>query len=70
MSGSINNAEWLAGYRAYERGEGCPWGDFSASEGWRTAKADAAKVLPTDRQTAVYRQAADGPGGDPFEGLA
>jgi hypothetical protein len=37
----INNTEWLAGYRAFERGEPCPWGSEAARLGWIVAKADA-----------------------------
>lgn len=40
MSGHpmINNADWLRGAAAYERGEGCPWGNESARQGWLDAE--------------------------------
>lgn len=39
----IDNTAWLAGYAAYERGEGIPWGgeDDSARAGWLQARTDA-----------------------------
>jgi len=37
----IDNAAWLAGYAAYERGEDCPWGDHSARLGWMAARNDS-----------------------------
>lgn len=40
----IDNRAWLAGYAAYELGEGCPWGSPSARLGWIAAKDDATEV--------------------------
>lgn len=37
----IDNAAWLAGYSAFERGGACPWGDESARAGWLAARAAA-----------------------------
>lgn len=39
-SRSIDNTAWLAGCDAYERGEGCPWGNESARLGWLAARRE------------------------------
>lgn len=35
----INNSEWLAGWKAFHSGAGCPWGNESGRLGWIAAKA-------------------------------
>lgn len=47
----INNTAWLAGYAAFEAGDGIPWGDESARRGWLTARADAENDGATDSAT-------------------
>ena len=37
----IDNAAWLAGYAAFQRQDGCPWGNESARRGWLAARSDA-----------------------------
>lgn len=34
------NRAWLSGYAAFQRGDGCPWGDQSARAGWLAARSD------------------------------
>lgn len=48
MNELIDNAAWLAGYAAYGRGEGCPWGDHSARLGWIAARDEPEPVDPAD----------------------
>lgn len=33
-----STAAWLAGWKAYEEGEGCPWGDPNLRLGWIAAR--------------------------------
>jgi hypothetical protein len=40
---TTDNTAWLAGYVAYRRGEGCPWGDPSARLGWLFARDEATR---------------------------
>lgn len=42
MDTLIDNKAWLAGYAAYRRGDGCPWGNESTRLGWLQAQNDGA----------------------------
>lgn len=40
MEELTDNEAWLGGYKARERGYGCPWGNPAARQGWLAAKAE------------------------------